>query len=120
MPVLHKQKYVYAYGGFALSPSGCATCFSYSCCDAYALCCFLLAWSQQSIQRHGHTAFRLDHPASRWSKFLVGKDNFVPSRRFLEDGLEALRLSTGVGGGARVNTLGAPAVAKRTTLLSLL
>ena len=40
---------------------------------------------------------------------LVGQDNFVPSRRFREDGLEDLKLSTG---GAR-DTPGAPAVAKR-------
>ena len=38
---------------------------------------------------------------------LVGKYNFVPSRRFREDGLENLKLST--GGGA-ADTLGAPAV----------
>ena len=43
---------------------------------------------------------------------LVGQDNFVPSKRFREDGLEDLKLSTGRGG-ARY-TLGAPAVAKRT------
>ena len=46
----------------------------------------------------------------------VLQDNFVPSRRFREDGLllyvEDLKLST--GGGARVNTLGTPAMAKQT------
>ena len=44
---------------------------------------------------------------------LARQDNFVQSRRFREDGLEVLKLST--GGGARVNTLlGAPAVATQT------
>ena len=44
---------------------------------------------------------------------LVREDNFMPSRRLHEDSLEALKLSTG-GGGARVKTFGAPAVAKQT------
>ena len=44
---------------------------------------------------------------------LVRQDNFVPSRRFREGGLEDLKLST-AGGGGRVNTLGVPAVAKQT------
>ena len=48
--------------------------------------------------------------------YVVRQDNFVPGRRFREDGLEDLKLSR--GGGARVNTLGAltlgaPAVAKQ-------
>ena len=44
---------------------------------------------------------------------LVRQDNFVPSRRFREDGLDDLKLSTGEG--ARVNNLlGAPALAKQT------
>ena len=43
---------------------------------------------------------------------LVRQGNFVPSRRFREDGPEALKLPTG-GGGVRVNTLGAPALAKQ-------
>ena len=43
---------------------------------------------------------------------LVQEDNFAPSRRLGQNGLEALKLST--GGGARVNTPGAPAVAKQT------
>ena len=42
----------------------------------------------------------------------VRQENFVPSRRFREDGLEDSKLSR--GGGTRVNTLGAPAVAKQT------
>ena len=37
----------------------------------------------------------------------------MPSRRFRKDGREALKLSTG-GGGVRINTLSAPAVAKQT------
>ena len=41
---------------------------------------------------------------------LARQDNFAPSRRFREDGLEYSKLST--AGGARVNTLGALAVAK--------
>ena len=48
---------------------------------------------------------------------LVRQDNFVPSRRFREDGLDDLKLSSGEG--ARVNTLlGAPAVAKQTRTLN--
>ena len=43
---------------------------------------------------------------------LVRQDDFVPSRRFHEDGREASKLAT--GGRTRINTLGAPAVAKRT------
>ena len=43
---------------------------------------------------------------------LVRQDTFVPSRRFRDDDLEDLKLS--MGGGARVNALGAPAVAKQT------
>ena len=36
---------------------------------------------------HGHMAFRLRHPASRWSQvWYVRRDNLVPSRRFREDG----------------------------------
>ena len=45
---------------------------------------------------------------------MVRQDNIVPSRRFREDGLEYLKLSRRGGGGARVNTHGAPAVAKQT------
>ncbi|MEP5376682.1 MAG: hypothetical protein ABJQ14_12975, partial [Hyphomicrobiales bacterium] len=41
---------------------------------------------------------------------LVRQDNFVTSRRFREDGLEAVI----GGGGARVDTLGALALAKQT------
>ena len=47
---------------------------------------------------------------------LVPQGNFVPSRRFQEEGLEALKQSKR-GGGApeEINTLiGAPAVAKQT------
>ena len=43
---------------------------------------------------------------------LARQDNFVPSRRFREDGLEDLKLLT--AGGVRVNTLGTLAVAKQT------
>ena len=42
---------------------------------------------------------------------LVRQDHLMPSRRFRVDGREASKLETG-GGGARTNTLGAPAVAK--------
>ena len=38
---------------------------------------------------------------------LVRQDKFVTSRRFRENGPKDLKLSPG-GGGARVNTLGAP------------
>ena len=69
----------------------------------YVLCCFL--WSQrQSV----YTAPRVEVVSG-----LVREDNFVPSRRFHEDGLESFKAVNG-GGSARVNALGAPAVAKRT------
>ena len=43
---------------------------------------------------------------------LVRQDNFVPSRRFREDGLEDLKLST--GGGRQSKFTWRPAVAKQT------
>ena len=64
------------------------------------------------IQHHGRCR-RSAPPRVEVVSGLVLQDNFMPSRRFREDGLEDLELPT--GGGARVNTLvGAPAVAKQT------
>ena len=69
------------------------------------------------------------HTAPSWSSSappvemvsgLVRQDNFVPSRRFREGGLENSKLLIAVngGGGVRVNTLGGPAVAKQTKLVN--
>ena len=79
-----------------------------SCCDVYSAL-FSIITAQQSIQHHG---LCLHHPASRCGlRFGTAKKNFVPSRRFREDGLEDLKLST--GGGTRVNTHGTLDVAKQ-------
>ena len=60
--------------------------------NAHTLVCFL--WPQQSMQHHG---LCLHHTRVKVVSGLVGQDNFVPSRRFREDGLEDLKLSTGGG-----------------------
>ena len=49
---------------------------------------------------------------------LVRQDNFAPSRRFRGDGLKALKLSPGGGRQSEDNSLGVPAVAKQTKLMS--
>ena len=61
----------------------------------HSVCCFL--WPLlQSIEHHG---LCMHHPCRvEVVSGLVGQDNFVPSRRFREDGLEDLKkLSTGGG-----------------------
>ena len=99
--------YMHAYVRWfhCISSSGCATCFSYqipgSCCDGVLLsCCVLFStryvWSQRFLQHHGR-CLRSAPPRVEVVSGLVRQDNFVPSRRFREGGLEDLKLSTGGG-----------------------
>ena len=59
--------------------------------------------------------FVLSTPRQGGLRFLARQNNFVPIRRYRGDGLEDSELFR--GGGARVNTLGAPAVANKRSLL---
>ena len=76
-----------------------------------------------SVVSHGHSSpystmvtrhFVCTTPRRGGLRFGTRQDNFVPSGRFREDGLEACFKAANGGEGARVNTLGAPPVAKRT------
>ena len=105
---------IHAYAGFTfsssdvlqLSSSCCnpATCFSYQVVVVmytllFSIITAVYTWSFSA-------------PAPPRVKVVSGsarQESSVPSRRFREDGLEDLKLPT--GGGARVNTHGALAVA---------
>ena len=81
---------VHAYAGFTCLFRGGVMWCVYICC-----CCLKWLW-QRSIQHHGPTVLSsFAPPRVEAVSRLVRQDHFVPSRRFREDGLEALNLSTG-------------------------
>ena len=86
---------------------------SVCCCSAYSIVIFYghssSPYSIIVVTRH----FVCTTPPRGGPRF-VRQDNFAPSRRFREDGLEALKLSSGGGAPEHKFTLVAPAVAKQT------
>ena len=69
-------------------------------CPSVLLCCFLCLsdlWSQRFIQHHGRSLHSAP-PRVVVVSGLVRQANFVPSRRFSEDGLEYLELAANGGG----------------------
>ena len=77
---------------------------SVCCCSAYSIVIFYghssSPYSIIVVTRH----FVCTTPPRGGPRF-VRQDNFAPSRRFREDGLEALKLSSGGGGRQSTNLL---------------
>ena len=71
-----------------------ARCVSVGCCDVYSVVFYVHNKVYTAPWSHGISAAP---PRVEVVSGLVREDIFVPSRRFREDGLEALKLSTGAG-----------------------
>ena len=103
---------IHLHSGFTFYSVGCRIFLGLLRYVLLLRCCFV--WSQESCySTMGTDGSSSAPPRHEVVSGLARQNNFVPSRRFREGGREAPKLATG-GGGARINTLGAPAVAKHT------